>query len=210
MSRVRVLSGMKACGLLLTTLAGCATTGGPAGQSWSHPASKPVAVVPGDNGPCLARVGGCQIVHRHGQMRLLAPTEGRSLVQTMEEYRPPFALRVRAKTDSTNVRLYYNAGMVILNWEVRPSELRFHDPVNDRVSAFPGKGAIEVGKCYDICWEIYPDGTRLLVNGKEVMRKSAEYGNLRAPVGIGPAFGSVLTVESFHVEPLQGTLDGTQ
>ena len=150
------------------------------------------------------------MVHRNGQSLLSAPTNDRSLVQTRDEYRPPFALHLRAKTDTTNIRLYYNAGMVILNWEVRPSELRFHDPVNDRITRFRGKGTIEPNKFHDIVWEVYPDGTRLVLNDKQVMRKLGEYGDLVAPVGIGPAFGSVITVESFSVTELHGTLEGTQ
>jgi hypothetical protein len=210
MFQITAFSKTMACALSLMVLASCATTNSPSSPSRFNPATGIEVKAPGSHFPVLARVGGCKIVSRSGQLLLSAPTNDRSLVQTREEYRPPFALRVRGKTDTTNIRLYYSAGMVIFNWELRPSELRFHDPLYDRITSFPGKGAIEPDKFHDIAWEIYPDGTRLLVDGKEIMRKNGAYGELMAPVGIGPAVGSVITVESFSVEELQGTLEQTR
>ena len=143
--------------------------------------------------PPFTRVGGCRVVRQNGRIRL-SEAGSLSLIQTIEEYAPPFALHVRAKTDSTNIRLYYNAGRVILNWEVRPKELRVHDLHDDRLVVRSEIGYIEPNTYHDIRWEIYPDGMRLLVNGREIMRKSGEYADLAAPVGIGPAFRSLLTV----------------
>ncbi len=54
---------------------------------------------------------------------------------------------------------------------------------------------------------VYPDGTRLMVDGNEVMRKLGEYGDLMAAVGVGPAYGSVITLESFSVRTLKGRLE---
>ena len=158
--------------------------------------------------PPFARVGGCKVVRQNSRMRISAACDW-SLIQTKDEYSAPLAVHVRAKTDSTNLRLYYNAGMVIFNWEVRPKELRVHDLHDGRLVVRSPSGYIEPNTYHDITWEIYPDGMRLLLNGKEIMRKSGEYGGLIAPVGIGPAFGSLLTVESFIIEELQGTLEGT-
>jgi len=36
---------------------------------------------------------------------------------TSRVFRAPFTLRTIAKTDSTNLRLYWHLGEVILNWE---------------------------------------------------------------------------------------------
>jgi hypothetical protein len=86
--------------------------------------------------------------------------------------------------------------------------LRIHDPENGGGlgKGVPGQGKIEPGKYHDIVWEVYPDGMRVLVNGKERARSVGNYEKLKAPVGIGPAFGSVITMESLRVETLKGKL----
>ena len=43
-------------------------------------------------------------------------------------YRAPLTVRAVAKTDSTNLRLYWHIGEIILNWECSVRELRVHDP----------------------------------------------------------------------------------
>lgn len=199
-----ITSTMMICLSLLVCVSGC-------GKKHSVKHEKPavgiVTTAPSEQFPAMARVGGCDVVHRNGKMILSGPTDGRSLVQTKDSYKPPFALHLKAKTDSTNIRLYYNAGMIILGWEVRPGELRFNNPVDDRLIAYPGKGTIKPNQFYDIVWEMYPDGTRLFINGKEAFRKSGEFSQLTAPVGIGPALGSVITVDSFSIRELKGTLE---
>ena len=207
MCQIQTFSKAVACAWSLMLLAGCATTGGPASPSMLNPETGIVADAPTSQFPALTRVAGCQAVYRDGQLFLFGPTDDRSLVQTRTEYRPPFAVCVRAKTDARSIRLYYNVGMIILNWEIRPSELRFCDPLSGTIHGFPGKGEVEANKFHDIVWEVYPDGTRLTVNGNEIMKKLGEFGDLMAAVGVGPAFGSVVTLESFSVKPLKGTLN---
>jgi hypothetical protein len=53
---------------------------------------------------------------------------------------------------------------------------------------------------------MYPDGMRVLVDGKERARKVGDCEKLEALLGIGPAFGCVITVKSFRVEALKGKL----
>src|SRR5262245_31331827 len=121
-------------------------------------------------------------------------------------HKPPFALRVKAKTDSTNVRLYYNAGMLIFNWEVDEDELRIHDPATNETIPVANQGKIEPNVYHDIVWEIYPNGMRVLVDGKERARRLGNYEKLEASLGIGSAWGSVITMQSFRVEALKGKL----
>lgn len=210
MIRISALTRIVTFASPLMVLGSCATTDGPASFAAGDPATGIAAEAPGPQFPVMMKVGGCKMVRRNGHILLSAPTNDRSLIQTREEYRPPFVVRLRAKIDTASIRLYYNAGMVILNWKVHPSQLRFHDPVNDKMSAFNDKGTIELNTFHDIAWEIYPDGTRLVLNDKEVMTKLGDYGDLVAPIGVGPAFGSVIMLESFSVHELQGTLEGTQ
>src|SRR5690349_13520493 len=47
---------------------------------------------------------------------------------TPTSFRPPFTITTVAKTDSTNLRLYWHVGEVIFNWEVSVRRLKVHDP----------------------------------------------------------------------------------
>lgn len=161
-----------------------------------------------DDFPEFAPVSGCDLVKQDKVIILKGARGDQARLLTKTEYAPPFALHVKAKTDSKNLRLYYSKGVVIFNWEGREDELRLHDPENGGGVGMgvPGQGKIEPGKYHDIVWEVYPDGMRVLVNGKERGRMVGNYEKLKAPVGIGPAFGSVITTESFRVEALKGKL----
>ena len=161
-----------------------------------------------DDFPEFASVSGCELVKQDKVIILKGADFDRARLWTKAEYAPPFALRVKAKTDARNLRLYYTNGVVIFNWEGNENELRLHDPVTGGGFGIgvPGQGKIEPDKYHDIVWEVYPDGMRVLVNGKERARLVGNYEKLKAPVGIGPAFGSVITMESFKVETLTGKI----
>jgi len=150
----------------------------------------------------MVRVNGCEVVRQNESVILTSPTHDRSLVQTADAFRPPFVVRLKAKTDSTNLRLYYNAGMVIFNWEVRKTELRVHDPLTDRQTGSPSKGYITPNEWHDIVWEIKPEGMQVSVDGEERFRGTGDYSGIDAPVGLGPAFGSVVSVQSCVIDPL--------
>jgi hypothetical protein len=132
-------------------------------------------------------------------VKLSSPLPDRALVQTRDAFRPPFIIKLRAATDSTNLRLYYNAGMVIFNWERGKDVLRVHDPLTNQTNSLAGKGFIEPNQWHDITWEIKPGGVTLTVDGEMRFSTSGDYADINAPIGIGPAFGSVVSVESFEV-----------
>jgi hypothetical protein len=90
--------------------------------------------------------------------------------------------------------------MVIFNWEVRPGQLRVHDPLTDRIKAVPEKGLITENEWHDVTWEIMPGWMRISVDDEVRYEGPGEYSNIEAPVGIGPCYGSVVSVESFVVE----------
>ena len=156
--------------------------------------------------PQFVSVNECEMVRNKKVVILKAPNGDRSRILTKKEYAPPFALRIKAKTDSKNLRLYYKAGIVIFNWEGKENELRIHDPATGENMGVEGKGYIEPDKWHDITWEVYPNGMRVLLKGEELARKHGDYAKLKASVGIGPAFGSVISLESFRIEALKGKL----
>jgi hypothetical protein len=153
----------------------------------------------------LTNVDGCESTKQQNLLILRGPGGDRARVITAKEHKPPFALRVNAKTDSTNLRLYYNrVGVLIFNWECNENELRIHDPATGEQEGVADQGKIEPGKYHDIVWEVYPNGMRVLVDGKERARRRGNYERLEGSLGIGPAWGSVVTVKSFQVEELKG------
>jgi hypothetical protein len=155
--------------------------------------------------PQFVRVFGCELNKREKEL-VLKTKGGAGHILTVKEYKPPFTLHVNAKTDSKNLRLYYNAGVLIFNWELNEDELRIHDPLTEEQIGVANQGKIEPDKYHDIALEVYPDGMRVLVDGTERARRLGDYEKLEAPLGIGPAFGSVITVKSFRIEALKGKL----
>jgi hypothetical protein len=171
----------------------------PAAQDQPKAAEKPGAFPP------FVRMFGCAVLKTDKEI-MLKSNGGISQIVTAKEYTPPFALHLKAKTDSKNLRLWYNVGIVIFNWEKDEDELRIHDPITNEGEGFANQGKIEPNKVQYFVWEVYPDGMRVLVDGKERARKRGDYSKIEAPLGVGPAFGSTVTLEMFRVESLKGKL----
>ena len=119
---------------------------------------------------------------------------------TCKTFRPPFTVKTVAKTDSTNLRLYWHVGEVIFNWECSIRRLKVHDPATGRWWDAEDEGFIEVNQWHEIAWEISPNSTRVLVDGKLRFERSGDWGRIEAPAAIGPCFGSTVTVRSFTIE----------
>src|SRR5690348_11650229 len=119
---------------------------------------------------------------------------------TPKLFRPPFTIKTVAKTDSTNLRLYWHVGEVIFNWECSVRRLKVHDPETGAWWNGEGEGFIEVDQWHDIAWEIRPDSMRVVVDGKVRFERTGNWRDIQAPVAIGPCFGSRVTVKSFSVE----------
>jgi hypothetical protein len=119
---------------------------------------------------------------------------------TRQVFKAPFTLKSVAKTDSTNLRLYWHLGEIILNWECSVRQLRVHDPGTGRQRGVEDAGFIAVDQWHEVEWEITHGSMRLLVDGKLRYEAEGEYGNIEAPLAIGPCFGSTVTVQSFAVE----------
>ena len=119
---------------------------------------------------------------------------------TSRVFRAPFTLKTVARTDSTNVRLYWHLGEVIFNWECSIRQLRFHDPGTGKQTGIKDAGFIAVDQWHEIVWEVKLSSMRLLVDGELRFEGDGEYGSIEAPLAIGPCFGSTVTVQSFVVE----------
>jgi protocatechuate 3,4-dioxygenase beta subunit len=154
------------------------------------------------NGAEISEMDGArQIVCRQGAHRPMMITE--------QQFSPPIEIRARARTDSTNIRLYYGSfgtGQLIFNWEVNPDELRIHDPATGSISGINGRGWVEEDVFHDIVWRIGPLQMQVLVDGEERYQCEGDYSAVVSPVGIGPALGSRVDVESIVVAPLDPAL----
>ena len=118
---------------------------------------------------------------------------------TPRTFRAPLTLRAVAKTDSTNLRLYWHLGEIILNWECSVRQLRVHDPGTGKQLGIEGRGFIEVGVWHEIVWRIDSGGMRLVVDGEERFAGNGNYAEIDAPLGIGPCFGSTVVVRELSV-----------
>ncbi len=121
-------------------------------------------------------------------------------IESPKSARPPLVIRTRAKTELSNIRLYYGVvGRVIFNWELNPAELRVHDPLTGRLTAVGGKGMLTTKEWHDIVWEISTNAMKISVDGEVRFEGKGYYGSLSGFPGIGPA-DSPVTVSSFAVD----------
>jgi beta-lactamase regulating signal transducer with metallopeptidase domain len=165
----------------------------------------------------MTPAGGCTKEKRDGHFVLTAPRGEQGLIQTEEAFRPPFRVKTRAMTDSTNIRLFYcgTRGVVILNWEYqgRLDELRIHHPAKRALVAgvWPAKegkkhnGYITPNEWHDIEWEIRTDSMRVVVDGEERFAGEVDCSTCDGTLGIGPTWLNTVSVESFVVEQLPGS-----
>ena len=125
--------------------------------------------------------------------------EGVRLTGASRNHMNAAALTAVAKTDSTNLRLYWHLGEVILNWECSVRQLRVHLPDTGRQCGIENQGFISVDEWHEIVWEIGRDAMRVLVDGEPRFEGEGQFAAIEAPVAIGPCFGSTVTVRSFAV-----------
>lgn len=119
---------------------------------------------------------------------------------TAKRYTIPFLLDLTAKTDSTNIRLRFAKGDVIFNWEHNPDVIKYNDPVDgtsEQVFGFERLGGNDWAR---IQWYIGEKISVVLVNGNVVHAVRSNYSGLSGQVGIGPAWSSIVTVKSFHIQ----------
>ena len=145
---------------------------------------------------------GCTIEHAPEGTRLMGASRNHmnAVAITCQVFRPPFTLKTVAKTDSTNLRLYWHLGEIILNWECSVRQLRVHDPGTGKQWGIEDAGFITVDQWHEIDWEIKPGSMRLLIDGQLRFEQEGEYGQIEAPLAIGPCFGSTVTVRLLHIE----------
>jgi hypothetical protein len=148
---------------------------------------------------------------KDGELILQAPGD-LECMQTEESYSFPLRIDATIKTDSSNIRLYYKDGKVIINWEINKDSLRIHDILTGRGYGYNGKGRVPENEYVDIAWIIDRNETLLIINDElRQYDESYPYMESRAvtqnkkicePVRISAAWGSMITVKSLKVTEL--------
>jgi hypothetical protein len=119
---------------------------------------------------------------------------------TTDEFRVPLRIDAVAKTDRTNIRLYFgNQGTVIVGWEVNPLSLRYHQPGNGVIVAVPGKGAIPKDTWVHVTWIIHPDRGIVIVDGEVRAVVPGHNQGLIGTAGIGTHNLNHIDVKQFDV-----------
>ncbi len=145
---------------------------------------------------------GCIIEQTPEGLRLSGASRNymNAVALTAQSFRPPFILKTVAKTDSTNVRLYWHLGEIILNWECSVRQLRVHYPDTGRQVGVEDQGFIAANEWHEIVWAVEPNAMRLSVDGQSRFQGEGAFGSIRAPLAIGPCFGSTIVVRTFAVD----------
>ena len=135
----------------------------------------------------------------------------REALETREQFTLPLKIDLVAKTDSTNMRIYYNEGEIILNWERDMQQLGINDVIAGYVPPQESGGYITENEYHDISWIIHESFMALVID-REIQFYSEDYPYIKylkkagerisSRVKIASAFGSTVTVKSLSVSEL--------
>ncbi|MDF2374789.1 MAG: hypothetical protein P1U81_01020 [Verrucomicrobiales bacterium] len=140
----------------------------------------------------------CELTRRGGDYVITSEAFDGAYVAGKRVFKTPFRILARAETDSENIRLYFGQrGIVVLGWEVRPGELRIVEPVDRNQNGFPDAGFIKPNRMYDIEIHVTEEAITVTVDGEKRGEVRGNYSDAEGRIGIGPARGSVVTVEYF-------------
>lgn len=158
-----------------------------------------------------------EMLETRGNIRMNKNDEGLAITCPRDDgaviapgkYIIPLKIDLTAKTDSTNIRVKYGNGVVILNWERNENELRVHDPVDGGYcNGSVGKGKVPIDEFVNISWILDHDYMLLMVNGEvRLFRKNLPYMKLKnegkpfpeLEVGVASAMGSVVTIKELNI-----------
>jgi hypothetical protein len=129
--------------------------------------------------------------------------EETSSLWTRQQVPVPFKAQITAKTDSTNIRIRYNKGRIIFNWEENQDQLRFHSFVNDKTNAFRKQGKVTPNQWATIELVVTDTGAEVLVDGKSRGKIEENLKGMKSRLGIQNALGSTVTVKSFRLLPVK-------
>ncbi|MCB1063504.1 MAG: hypothetical protein KDN20_11360 [Verrucomicrobiae bacterium] len=137
-------------------------------------------------------------VDRAGRLFTLSSQGNATSVRSNEDLVTPFRVLARAKTDSTEIRLYFgNKGAVIFNRAEGNRKSHFADPETGKWQEFQSgaMGQLTVDQMYDLEIRVSENVIRVFIDGELLGEVSGDFRSVSGRIGIGPALGSTVTVE---------------
>lgn len=166
---------------------------------------------------------GLQVHYSDGKMVAYAPTSGNGLVGTPQSFAAPLKIEMRAKTDSTNLRIYYGRSQsnywgAWVHFNGAGNNGEFYDGENlwlndlaiENEHYHENATRVPIDEFVDLEWIFGKTVMALKVNG-EIRVASCEYEYIEAfkhgfsvtsPVYPAPGRGSTITVEKLRVTEL--------
>jgi hypothetical protein len=140
-------------------------------------------------------------------LRIQSEKEGGFALKT--EYPLPLKIDMRARSDSTNIHLYYKQGnLLIEGWRHLPGELRIADIDTTLDLGYVGKYSLPENQWIDISWIIHSDFMAVIIDGA-VYHYSTGWpymaigDTLPGTIRFGAAKGSTVMVEALSVSELE-------
>lgn len=138
---------------------------------------------------------------------LTSDANANQAIYSKRSFETPFTIQVRAMTDGGNIRLYFGQhGIVIFNWEKNPKELRVHEPVGKGKHGIRDSKPLDPDRMYDFEIQVTESKIEIYVGKQKYGEVDGEFKDAEGTVGIGPAFGSTVSVARFAVTQLQSSL----
>jgi len=168
-------------------------------------------MVSGTNRSDLIGNAGQQVSIKDGKLVICAQGD-LDCMQTAETFSFPLRIDAIAKTNNENIRLYFNAGTLILNWEMSSEHLYLCDIHTGDDFTYPGFDRLSEGVYHFISWILHPDLMAIFINDELTFASNElPYINMlqSSPqamtdnVRIGTAHGNILTVKSLKVTPIK-------
>ena len=156
----------------------------------------------------MEKRGDFELNYKSGLMEIKMDGDMNSMATT-QKFTAPLKIELRAKTDSTNIRLKYAKGLLIFNWESNPAELRTADITIGRGHGYKERGKVPINEFVDIEWIICKELMAVKVNG-ELRHVGNHYDyinpfrenpklNISSEIIVAAAQGSTMTVEKLQV-----------
>lgn len=132
--------------------------------------------------------------------KLTSPHTHASYLDSDETFDVPFVIKMRAGTNSTGIRFYFAGGeIVIFNWKDNPDQLRVKSPRASRAVGFNDQGRLAKDILHDIEIQILENKISVSANDELRGELDGSFSDLSGSVGIGPAFGSEISIERFEI-----------
>jgi hypothetical protein len=121
-------------------------------------------------------------------------------ITTRQFFETPVAFRIKAKTNSTNIRLSYAENEIIFNWEHRFGELHIDGgPLHNKNKDGAGQIPINEWVVFDLIYE--RDSLRIAVDGSTRYHERADFSQINKPFSVFTGGYATAHVKSVLVGP---------